>query len=136
MAELRKVCMHPAVLPEYASAGEDPDAAEAQAASPGRPAAAVAVKAEEGDQAALKAAAPGGAPALVESSGKLRVLQQLLPALHAAGHKVLLLSHSRKVSLAPRSSPHRGLSSRLHTARVFSPLRAGQLTRRGVQVTQ
>ncbi len=108
MAELRKVCMHPAVLPEYASAGEDPDAAEA--ASPSHPAAAVAVKAEEGARAALKAAAYGGVPALVESSGKLRVLQQLLPVLHAAGHKVLLLSQSRKVSLVLRVSPHPVLS--------------------------
>lgn len=110
MAELRKVCMHPAVLPEYASAGEDPDAAEARAASPSHPAAAVAVKAEEGARAALKAAAYGGVPALVESSGKLRVLQQLLPVLHAAGHKVLLLSQSRKVSLVLRVSPHPVLS--------------------------
>lgn len=39
---------------------------------------------------------------LVAASGKLRMLQQLLPALQAGGHRVLLLSQSRKVtSLSP-----------------------------------
>lgn len=116
MAELRKVCAHPAVLPEYASASEDADAVAAAATvTASQAGAGAAVKAEDGLQPAYRAggAGPEAASGLVDSSGKLRLLQQLLPALRAAGHKILLLSHSRKVMRAPASGCSRGLSTHL-----------------------
>lgn len=77
VAELRKVCSHPALLPEYAPAAEDASGVSTPAGTPS-------VKVE-------------GTATSIPSSGKLRLMMQLLPALHASGHRVLVLSQSQKV---------------------------------------
>lgn len=75
------MCSHPALLPEYAPAAEEGSAATTPAGTPS-------VKVE-----GMSASTPS--PSL--SSGKLRLMMQLLPALHASGHRVLVLSQSQKV---------------------------------------
>lgn len=99
VAELRKVCAYPTLLSEFsmaadasgkegAAAGEDdspPESPPADAASP------AAAAADEDKQPVD----------LVAASGKLRMLQQLLPGLQAGGHRVLVLTQSRKVMHAP-----------------------------------
>jgi hypothetical protein len=98
VAELRKVCAYPTLLMEF-SMGEHPGSGnggngDSPTASPRASSvpAATAATAGDGDRPPVD---------LVTASGKLRVLQQLLPALQASGHRVLLLSQSRKVRSCP-----------------------------------
>jgi hypothetical protein len=94
VAELRKVCAYPTLLMEFSMGepsgsgnGGDADSPTASPRASSVPAV-PAAPAGDGDRAPVD---------LVTASGKLRVLQQLLPALQASGHRVLLLSQSRKV---------------------------------------
>lgn len=90
VAELRKACSYPTLLPEYATAvAAAAAAAQDDGAESPRAAAAAAAAAVEAEKRRADLAA---------ASGKLLLLRQLLPALHAGGHRVLLLSQSRKVS--------------------------------------
>jgi hypothetical protein len=94
VAELRKVCAYPTLLSDFSMAGNSGDGNGGDGDSPtGSPRASpatatVAAADRDGDSKPVD---------LVTASGKLRVLQQLLPALQASGHRVLLLSQSRKV---------------------------------------
>ena len=94
VAELRKVCAYPTLLMEFPMGGNSGNGNGGDGDSPtGSPRAspvpaATTSAAGDGDRAPVD---------LVTASGKLRVLQQLLPALQASGHRVLLLSQSRKV---------------------------------------
>lgn len=98
VAELRKVCAYPTLLMEFSMGetsgngnggeGDSPAASPRASSVP----AATATTAGDADRPPVD---------LVTASGKLRVLQQLLPALQASGHRVLLLSQSRKVRPVP-----------------------------------
>jgi hypothetical protein len=95
VAELRKVCAYPTLLSDFSMAGSSGEGNGGDGDSPtGSP------RAASGAPMAAGADREGdGKPVdLVAASGKLRVLQQLLPALQAKGHRVLLLSQSRKVT--------------------------------------
>lgn len=75
LLQLRKVCNHPYLLANAADdtyGGGDDDG--------------------DGDGGSGVAAAAGGLDALVEASGKLQLLDRMLPRLRAEGHRVLLFT--------------------------------------------
>lgn len=90
------MCAYPTLLSEFTmspSAGGNDGAAAEEDSSPR---ASPEVEAAAASSAA--AADEDGKPVdLAAASGKIRLLRQLLPALQAGGHRVLLLSQSRKV---------------------------------------
>lgn len=77
LTHLRKCCIHPFLFPEYRDAVEDALALKCQHYTKGE---------EEGPTVADRLVA------LLESSGKLQMLNVMLPELRRRGHRVLLFS--------------------------------------------
>jgi hypothetical protein len=79
------VCTHPSLLPEYAPVEDNDETIE--------------------DTATGNTSTSSGSASITASSGKLRLLMQLLPALRASGHRVLVVSQSQKVPSCARKLP-------------------------------
>jgi primosomal protein N' len=103
--DLKKVCQHPFMLPDFEPDRSPlPTAAAGSSSSPGG-----ADKAHSAEQQQQQQAAGGlGAivssdaeylAALIASSGKLQLLDQMLQELRGQGKQVLVLAHAPKVRL-------------------------------------
>ena len=95
MTELRKVCAYPALLNDFSSVAAAATAEESEAAGPA-----------EHDDAAVPPKPEERVVKPSAAAGKLALLAQLLPALRAGDHHVLLFSQARKVCAAILQRPH------------------------------
>lgn len=87
--DLKRICQHPYMLPEFEPERPEPLASTHPAAGAGSAAAAAAEAAEREYLASLLA-----------SSGKLQVLDTMLQQLRAQGKQVMVMAHSPRVGVA------------------------------------